>query len=331
MFKNPKVGIIGLGMVGSPLKRYFEEKGFKRKENLFCFDADSKKGYSDDIDQADIIFICVPTPKKKDNSCDTSIVEKTVRKFHNKNKVLVIKSTVEPGTVARLQKKYNCPIIFNPEFLTESKAWEDFIRPDRQIIGHTEKSRGHASNVLNLMPPAFFSSPGILGTYDFIDLNSSEAEMSKYASNVFGAMKVVFGNILADFCSALEKVLEKEGIKQDVHYDHVRYVVARDRRIGDAWFDVNHGNYRGFGGFCFPKDTNAFITFAKKLEKKLSVNNQEEKKLKKIVGCGINFLESMKNYNIELLKSQGLTLDEVSRHDAELENKIKKLKIKNEK
>jgi UDPglucose 6-dehydrogenase len=328
MKKEIKIGIIGIGMVGSPFKRYFEEKGFKRGKNLFCYDVDPKKGFFDDVSKANIIFISVPTPRNSDGSCNVSIVEDTVKKFHNKKKVLVIKSTIEPGVVARLQKKYKCPILFNPEFLTESRAWEDFIRPDRQVVGHTAKSKIHAGNVLNLLPEAFFSSPGSLGTYDFVRLNSSEAEMGKYAGNVFGAMKVVFGNILADFCAALEKVLRKEGIRERVHYENVRKMLAHDRRIGDAWLNVKHGEYRGFGGYCFPKDTDAFIVFAKKLEKKLSVKNKEERSLKKLVRQGINFLESMRDYNVELLKSQGLTVEDVSSHNSELNEKLKKLKRK---
>ncbi len=320
--KKIKIGIIGLGMVGTPLKKYFEGKGFKRNKTLFCFDVDKNKGYNDDIDQAEIVFVCLPTPRKADGSCDLGIINNTVKKFHNKKQVLVIKSTIEPGTVARLQKKYNCPILFNPEFLTESRAWEDFINPDRQIVGHTDKSLVHSSNVLGLLPQGFFTSPGSLGTYDFVRLTSSEAEMGKYAGNVFGAMKVVYGNILADFCDALEKALKKEKIEQRVDYDHVRKVIAHDSRIGDSWLDVKHGKYRGFGGFCFPKDTAAFIAFGKKIEKKLDKKDPNKKLIKK----GIKFLEALWDYNEELLKSQGLSIKKVSSHDDELSVKIKKLK-----
>ena len=320
--KKYKIGIIGLGMVGTQLKKYFEEKGFQRNKTLFCFDIDKKKKFNDDIDKAEIVFICLPTPKGSNGLCNIDIINNTVKKFHNKKQVLVIKSTIEPGTVARLQKKYNCPILFNPEFLTESRAWEDFINPDRQIVGHTDKSISHSGNVLGLLPQGFFTSPGSLGTYDFIRLTSSEAEMGKYAGNIFGAMKVVYGNILADFCYALEKALKKEKIEQRVDYDHVRKVLAHDSRIGDSWLDVKHGKYRGFGGFCFPKDTAAFIAFGKKIEKKLDKKDPNKKLIKK----GIVFLQALWDYNEELLKSQGLSIDKVSSHDNELSKTIKKLK-----
>jgi len=321
--QKQKIGIVGLGMVGSQLKRYFQEKGFKRGSNLFCFDNDSKKSFKDNINKADIIFVCVPTPKKSDGSCDIKIIESVIKKWSQQRKIIVVKSTVEPGTVARLQKKYKCPILFNPEFLTESRAWEDCVKPDRQIVGYTDKSRSYSSIVLSILPQAFFSSPGVLDTYDFFRLTSTEAEMGKYAGNVFGAIKVSYANVLANLCQGLEKILEKEGIHEKVDYNNVKEVLSHDGRIGGAWLDIDHGKYYGFGGFCFPKDTSAFISFAKKIEKKLDKSDPN----KKLVKSGLAVLEAVWDYNKELLKSQGLTIKMVSSHDGELTKKLKKLKI----
>lgn len=319
MFQNPKIGIIGLGMVGQPLKRYFEEKGYKRDKDLFCYDTDPNKNYSDDVKKANIIFVCVPTPSNKNGSCNTSIVESVVKQFKNSDKILVLKSTIEPGTAFRLKKKYNLQIFFSPEFLTEANAWNDFIKPNRQIVGHTNDAV-LAKHILSILPSAGFKSPS-----KDIKINAAEAEIGKYGANVFGAMKVVYGNIIANFCAALENNLKKEKIETNVHYNHVKNIIGFDKRIGFSWLNVNHGNYKGFGGYCFPKDTDAFIAFAKKLEKKLSVKDKEEKKLKRLVKRGIDFLEAMRNYNIELLKSQGLTLQNVSRHNKELEEKLKNI------
>lgn len=321
MFKNPKIGIVGLGMVGSPLKRYFEEHGMKRGKNLFLNDSDPSKSFNDDINKADIIFICVPTPKAKDGSCDTSIVESVVKKFKGTDKILIIKSTVSPGTAARLKNKYSCLLFFSPEFLTEANAWNDFIKPDRQIVGHTN-NYVIAEHILKILPKAKFSYP----SHD-IKINATEAEMGKYGANVFGAMKVAYGNILADFCEGLTRVLNKEGIKEFVHYEHVKRIISGDKRIGPAWLNVRYGNYRGFGGYCFPKDTDAFMAFAKKMEKKLPSKIKEDKNLKKLIKAGIAFLEKMREYNIELLKSQGLSLEEVSHHDKTLEQKLRVKKV----
>lgn len=318
MFKNPKIGIVGLGMVGSPLKKYFEERGAKRGKNLFLCDSDPSKNFNDDINKADIIFICVPTPKSKDGSCDTGIVESVVKKFKGTGKILIIKSTVLPGTAARLANKYGCLLFFSPEFLTEANAWNDFIKPDRQIVGHTN-NHILAGHILKILPKAEFSYPS-----KDIKINATEAEMGKYGANVFGAMKVVYGNILADFCAALERVLSEEGIKESVHYEHVKQIISNDKRIGPAWLNIKHGNYRGFGGYCFPKDTDAFIAFAIETKKKLPLKTKEDKNLKNLISAGIAFLEKMKEYNIELLKSQGLTLEDVSVHDNKLEEKLNK-------
>ncbi|MDO8523090.1 MAG: hypothetical protein Q7S12_02285 [bacterium] len=320
MQQNPKIGIVGIGMVGKEAVRYFLEKGFKRGRDLFCFDTDAKKGFQDDVASAQIIFVCVPTPPTKDGACDTGIVESVINKYHppagGADKIFIVKSTVEPGTIAKFQKKYKSPILFNPEFLTESRAWEDFIHPDRQVVGHTAKSKAFAGTVLNLLPVAYFSSPGTLGTYDFIRMNSSEAEMGKYASNIFGAMKVTYGNVLSDFTRALELTHRREGIKMPVNYENVRKMVSHDRRIGDAWMDVNHGSYRGFGGYCFPKDLNAFIKFGECTAK--SLNKKKDKDLKGLVLKGIGFLKAIRDYNDFLLKTQGLSSGLVSSHDEAL-------------
>ena len=194
MRKSFKIGVVGIGMVGKEVMNYFISQGYERGKNLFCYDNDSQKNFSDDPRQANIIFVCVPSPSNPDGSCNTKIVESVIKKFSNpdKNKVFVVKSTIEPGTTEKLQQQVDCPIIFNPEFLTESQAREDFIRPDRQLVAHTEKSLGQASLVLNLLPQAYFSSPGALDAYNFVGLNASEAEFGKYAANIFGAMKVTF-------------------------------------------------------------------------------------------------------------------------------------------
>lgn len=323
-----KIGIVGVGMVGKESMRYFLESGWKLGKDLFLYDADLKKGFLDSVEKADIIFISVPTPPLRDGSCDTSIVESVVKKYHNHNRVLVIKSTVEPGTVARLQKKYKSPILFNPEFLTESRAWEDFLRPDRQVVGHTVSSKPHASTVLNLLPAAYFSSPGALGAYEFTRINSTEAEMGKYASNIFGAIKVAYANILADFTKALEVSLKREGVKNPVNYENVRRMVSHDRRIGDAWMNVYQGNYRGFGGYCFPKDFTAFISLGDKLSKKL--NKKKDKNIKTLVVSATNALKAIRKYNEVLLKSQGLDVKLVSSHEKEVEALASKiLKNKN--
>ena len=314
-------------MVGEPIRRWFEENlGYKRGKNLFCYDVDPKKNYIDNVNKADIIFVAVPTPSNPDGSCNASIVESALNTIQD-GKIVVIKSTVVPGTVERFQKKHKKKrLIFNPEFLTEAQSWIDFVSPDRQIVAPTSKSRTDAYEVLSILPKRHFIRPW---TSDYIkkSVNASEAELGKYASNIFGYMKVIFGNILADVCEAISLRFKQEGIPARVDYENIRDIISADLRIGPAWLNVGHGNYCGAGGYCFPKDMDAFIVFSddliksiEKMPKKLKVDPASIKCLKK----GIAVMKSVRAYNEELLKAQGLSMDDVKKHDKEIVVKKKK-------
>ena len=300
--KNSKlrIGIIGLGMVGDPIRRWFEEiKGYQRGKNLFCFDTDSKKGFNDDINEADAIFVAVPTPSPKGGAADLSILFSAIKTIAD-GKIVIIKSTVTPGTTELLQKKYpKKKFIFSPEFLTESQVWVDFSRPDRQILGPTETGREAVKEIQMLLPLAPFSRPWSTD-YTKKEITATEAELAKYASNVFGYIKVIYGNILADICASL-----------DIRYEAVREMISADPRIGPAWLDVNHGNYCGAGGFCFPKDMNALIDF---MEKNVHTKYRD----------GASVLKAVRAYNRDLLKKQNLSEEIVSRHDREIDIKKRK-------
>ncbi len=294
---KPKVGVVGVGMVGGPLARYFEEvRGFVRGRDLFLYDIDVKKSYGDDANRADVIFVCVPTPRNpEDGSADTSLIADAIRKIKGA-KIVAIKSTVPPGTTEAFQKQ--CPrhkFLFNPEFLTESRAWEDMIRPDRQIVGFTEQSLDAAHLVLSLLPKAPFMSPWGIGTYAQTRITATEAEFIKYAGNIHFVRKVNWANALA-------QAAEKLG----ADYENVRKGMAADHRIGDSHLDVDHGGYRGFGGFCFPKDTAAFLAFAKE---------HELSDVHALIAADWKF-------NEDLLASQGLTVEDVSAHNHLLEGRI---------
>ncbi|TSC82970.1 MAG: UDP-glucose/GDP-mannose dehydrogenase family [Parcubacteria group bacterium Gr01-1014_19] len=300
-----KLGVIGVGWVGAQLKRYFEEfKGYKAGEDLMLYDIDPAK-CAGDINLADVVFVAVPTPRDpKTGGCDTSIVEDAASKIKGE-KIVVLKSTITPGTTEKLQQRYpQHKFLFNPEFLSEKTAWSDMLHPDRQIVGFTEKSMDAAHLVLSLLPRAPFMSPWGVNTYKHTRISATEAEIIKYAGNVYFSQKVNWANALA-------RVSEKMG----ANYENVRQGMSADHRIGDSHLDVTHGGYRGFGGYCFPKDTSAFMTFAKE-------NGLEDVH---------NLLMAAWKFNENLLAEQGLTYDDVSKHISDLEALEKKKKAQENK
>ncbi len=236
------IGIMGsAGMVGGAVKRYFEKRGVKP----FCFDKYKNEGSLDEVNKADIIFVCVPTPyDEAAGGFDLSFVKNAIFSFSGE-KIVVIKSTVLPGTTNALQTEFpQHRFLFNPEFLTQSSADNDMSFPDRQIVGYTEKSYNAAGTVIRVLPLAPFERV----------VPAKEAEMIKYFGNTWFSAKVVFANQIYDLCTQL-----------GIDYDIVKESVAADKRIGPSHLEIFHGGYRGYGGACLPKDTRALIQYGEKV------------------------------------------------------------------
>jgi len=237
MLKDLKLGIVGVGMVGGALQRYFERRGIKP----FLYDKGKNLGSPEEAKQADIIFICVPTPFNKEKGFDLSYVEDACSNIKGQ-KIVVIKSTVLPGTTEKLQKKYpQHKFLFNPEFLVEEKADEGMQNPERQIVGYTKESYEVAEKILDLLPKAPFGRI----------IKAREAEMVKYFGNTFLSTKVIFANQMYELCQNL-----------GIDYKIVSECASADKRIGHSHLDVRHGGYFGYGGKCLPKDIRALIQFA---------------------------------------------------------------------
>jgi len=232
-----KIGIIGVGMVGGATKRYFEKKGIK----TFLYDKGKNLGSVEEINQGEIIFICVPTPFDKEKGFDLSFVEDACRNISGE-KIVIIKSTVLPGTTEKFQKKYpQHKFLFNPEFLTELTADQDMQYPDRQIIGYTKESHNVAGDVIQILPLAPFERI----------MPATEAETVKYFGNTWFSTKVIFANQMNDLCQKL-----------GIDYNKVMEAAAADKRIGRTHLEVFHKGYRGYGGKCLVKDIRALIQFA---------------------------------------------------------------------
>jgi UDPglucose 6-dehydrogenase len=233
-----KIGIMGLGTVGNALAKWFDN-------NLFTCAYDKYKPAKNSIEQineCEIIFICVPTPDSI-NGCDITEVEDAVSKLDGE-KIVVIKSTVIVGTTEILQAKYpQHKFIFNPEFLSEKEPYARFTNPDVQIIGYTKQSANTEvlNKVFNILPKA---KKDVL-------ITATEAEMVKYMENSFLGLKIIFGNQFYDLCEKL-----------DIDYEACIYALGFDSRIGHSHFNINQDGYRGYGEKCLPKDINAIIKFA---------------------------------------------------------------------
>lgn len=235
--KKTFIGIIGVGMVGNALRKYFNKNGYK----LFLYDKGKNIGSMEEVNKADVIFICVPTPFDKKGGFDLSFVEESCVNIRG-SKIIIIKSTVLPGTTEKLQKIYpQHKFLFNPEFLVEKRADKDMQNPERQIIGYTGSSRKLAQKILSILPDAVFKKV----------IKASEAEMVKYFGNTFLSIKVIFGNQMYDLCNNL-----------GISYDHVKECVSADKRIGPSHLDIYDSGYRGYGGKCLPKDIKSLIQFA---------------------------------------------------------------------
>jgi UDPglucose 6-dehydrogenase len=239
--KNKKrIGIIGIGMVGGAMQRYFESIGKKP----FLYDKFKEIGSPEKINKTDIVFISVPTPFNEKRGFDDSAI-KDAFKILKGRKIIVIKSTVIPGTTEKFQKKYpQHKILFNPEFLTEQTTDQDMRYPDRQIMGYTQKSYNVAKDVLQILPLAPFERI----------MPATEAEMIKYFGNCWFSTKVIFANQMYDLCQKL-----------NIDYERVIDGAAADKRIGRTHLEIFHKGYRGYGGACLPKDTKALIRFGDRL------------------------------------------------------------------
>ena len=248
-----KIGIVGQGYVGTAVRTVFE-----KHYDVYTYDIKEKCNCSDMnelVIESDIIFVCVPTPMKKDGSCDISIVENVVREIDeisyddwvDDGKIVAIKSTVPPGTTNDLNKECdNLSVIFNPEFLTEANFIEDFKNQSRIIIG----GQRPASTTLRQVYSLVFPDATIVKT------GSKTAEMVKYMTNTFLATKVSFANEMFQICDML-----------DIDYDKVVEYSTYDERLGKShWAVPGPDGHLGFGGSCFPKDINALIHLAGELD-----------------------------------------------------------------
>lgn len=228
------------------------------------------------IEESDIIFIDVGTPSAEDGQAEMKYVYKvaeTIGEYINSYKVIVCKSTVPVGTGKRIKSiisqgikerdvKFGFDIVSNPKFLRTGKAIQDFIHPDRIIIGVENKK---AEEVMKRVYTRLFTN-----NIPFVVTDIETAEMAKYASNAFLSTKITLINEIANLC-------EKVG----ANVKEVASAMGLDPRIGPEFLEAGPG----YGGSCFSKDTKALVAMADKhgtkmdLVKAVISTNEEQKKL----------------------------------------------------
>lgn len=231
------------------------------------------------VEQALVIFLAVGTPPLPDGSPDLSFVESaagSIADFMNGYKVVVTKSTVPIGTgehlrtlISERQKtKINFGVVSNPEFLREGAAINDFMRPDRVVIGSRDEEA--VAIMKDLYRPLYLIEA------PFVITSLEAAELTKYAANAFLATKISFINEIANLC---------ERIGCDVH--DVARAIGMDKRIGSKFLHPGPG----FGGSCFPKDTRALSSVARKFDSDslivdavIEVNERQRKEMFKKIG-----------------------------------------------
>ena len=265
-----KIGIIGHGFVGKAT-----DWGFDKNVEKFIVDPIYETNISDLVEfKPSIIFVCVPTPMANDGSQDASIFLEVIKTISDQklDSIVVVKSTVLPDILIQAKSIIN-NLVYNPEFLREKHAFEDFENSEMIIFGGEEANAKKVSEC--------FKNHSRCKTTNYIFLDLISASIVKYAINTFLATKVVFFNELNEYFSKFNSA--------DTWKEVINAIKA-DSRIGPSHMNVpGHDGKKGFGGACFPKDTVALAKSAeainqnlKLLEAAIKSNNTIRKKYTEI-------------------------------------------------
>ena len=219
-----KVGIVGCGFVGGALKAWLEENN----PEVQIFVSDPPKGYNDDLSQIDVAFLQIHVPTEDDGTQDLTLMKKLIRGLPDVP--VFVRTTILPGTSDLLSKETGHRVCYMPEFLSERTHIEDFKKQTMVFTGAHE-----------LLAKIFIGKK-------FAVMTPLEAEITKYAHNVFGAYKVTYFNAVREYCE-----------KMGANWARVHTGVLLSGYINDMHTYVpGPDGKRGDGGKCFPKDVNAF-------------------------------------------------------------------------
>ena len=242
------IGVVGSGFVGGAvretLQQFYTVYTYDIKRDL-----SSCENLEELVYKSKFIFVCLPTPMKRTGQCDISHVKNTILEINKicetklyKDRIVIIKSTVIPGTTDKLNERCeNISILFSPEFLTEANSYEDFKNQSRIIIGGPRPASSYTKTMFRKAFPLI----------PIIKTGAKYAEVVKYFTNCFLATKISFANEMYELCDAI-----------NIDYDKVVEYALYDNRLGKSHFTVPgpDGDF-GFGGHCLPKDLTSMIYY----------------------------------------------------------------------
>ena len=229
------ISIIGGGFVGQILKRFYPEAKI--------YDINGQFDSLEEVLRADTIFIAFNV---KDNARSEESYAQVADYLDaaKESKTFIIKSTFIPGTTDKLQAQFpRHNVVYNPEFLTEATAWDDFTKPKFQVLGLPHQALDKAWDIFRILPDAPIKRI----------ISPKDAEVLKHAFNTYFALKVTWFNQLYDACKEL-----------GADYETVREIMVRNEWVGDSHSVIFHKGYRGYGGKCLskdPKNLGAVTTF----------------------------------------------------------------------
>jgi nucleotide sugar dehydrogenase len=263
VFKNQimeKIGIIGLGFVGSAIKNAMD---CLWPDTLVL--VDPAKGYTTtiaDLKECSGVFISVPSPQGTDGSCDTSILESVLKELKaiDYSGVIISKCTAPPDVYTQLNEEYP-NLIHAPEFLTAANADRDYVNGKFALIGGSVLAyQREAERIIRI------GQQGLGENVRYCSIG--EAALAKYAINSFMSTKVIFMNELHQLATSM-----------NLDYDKIAEMVKMDQRIGNSHMQVPgpDGTF-GFGGACFPKDTSALLKIAEQHSVAMNVLDAAVKK-----------------------------------------------------
>ena len=247
-----KIGIIGYGFVGKALAN-----GLKDCVEICRIDPKLNTDIDNLIEfKPDAVFICVPTPMKEDFTQDITILKFVLNQLKSLNldSQIVIKSTVLPNHIEEIEKLIP-DSVYNPEFLREKYANEDFINSELIVFGGNKASTESLARIYDNF------SKCVCKDYIFTDVKA--ASLIKYTINSFLATKVAFFN-------ELNALFMQSGTSET--WTNFISALAKDNRIGNSHMDVpGHDGRLGFGGACLPKDSNAFLFYSESIGQTLNI------------------------------------------------------------